>query len=67
MTTHASARTTISLKSRCRMTLPRGTQFVSYRVFSADGHPVGGSLVFSIGMSKGTVAARAEGTTGLAP
>lgn len=47
--------------------LPRGAQFVSYRVFSADGHPVGGSLVFSIGMSKGTVAARAEGTTGLAP
>jgi copper transport protein len=27
-----------------------GTQLVSYRVVSADGHPVGGSLVFSIGM-----------------
>jgi copper transport protein len=29
--------------------LPRGTQVVSYRIVSADGHPVGGSLVFSIG------------------
>jgi copper transport protein len=29
--------------------LPQGTQVVSYRVVSQDGHPVGGSLVFSIG------------------
>jgi len=29
--------------------LPQGTQIVSYRVVSQDGHPVGGSLVFSIG------------------
>ena len=29
--------------------LPRGTQLVSYRVISQDGHPVGGSMVFSIG------------------
>jgi copper transport protein len=29
--------------------LPRGTQVVSYRVISEDGHPVAGSLVFSIG------------------
>ena len=29
--------------------LPQGTQLVSYRVISADGHPVGGSMVFSIG------------------
>jgi len=35
--------------------LPRGTQVVSYRVFSADGHPVGGSLVFSLGMSANKV------------
>jgi copper transport protein len=47
--------------------LPRGAQFVSYRVFSADGHPVGGSLVFSIGMSKGAVTARTEGALGLGP
>jgi copper transport protein len=36
--------------------LPRGTQVVSYRVISADGHPVGGSLVFSIGAVTGTKA-----------
>jgi copper transport protein len=29
--------------------LPRGTQLISYRVISADGHPVAGSVVFSIG------------------
>src|ERR1700761_8903321 len=28
--------------------LPHGTQIVSYRIISADGHPVAGSLVFSI-------------------
>lgn len=34
--------------------LPRGTQVVSYRVISQDGHPVGGSLIFSIGSATGT-------------
>lgn len=29
--------------------LPRGTQIVSYRVVSQDGHPVSGSLTFSVG------------------
>jgi copper transport protein len=29
--------------------LPKGTQIVSYRVISADGHPVAGSITFSIG------------------
>jgi copper transport protein len=29
--------------------LPTGTQIVSYRVISADGHPVAGSITFSIG------------------
>jgi copper transport protein len=29
--------------------LPRGTQVVSYRVISQDGHPVAGSMLFSIG------------------
>ncbi|WP_027579185.1 copper resistance protein CopC [Bradyrhizobium sp. Ai1a-2] len=33
--------------------LPRGTQVVSYRVVSQDGHPIGGSLVFSIGAVTG--------------
>jgi copper transport protein len=31
--------------------LAQGTHLVSWRVVSADGHPVGGSLVFSIGAS----------------
>ncbi|MBV9457947.1 MAG: copper resistance protein CopC [Bradyrhizobium sp.] len=29
--------------------LPNGTQIVSYRVISADGHPVAGAITFSIG------------------
>jgi copper transport protein len=36
--------------------LPQGTQILSYRVISQDGHPVGGSLLFSIGaVTKGAV------------
>ena len=34
--------------------LPPGTQVVSYRVVSQDGHPVAGSLVFSIGFVTGS-------------
>ena len=37
--------------------LPRGTQVVSYRVVSADGHPVAGSLMFSIGAATAAAAA----------
>lgn len=33
--------------------LPRGTQVLSYRVVSEDGHPVAGSLIFSIGAATG--------------
>jgi copper transport protein len=33
--------------------LPRGTQVISYRVVSQDGHPVAGSLLFSIGVVTG--------------
>jgi copper transport protein len=33
--------------------LPQGTQVVSYRVVSEDGHPVAGSMVFSIGAVTG--------------
>jgi len=36
--------------------LPRGTQIVSYRVVSQDGHPVAGSVVFSIGVVTGGAA-----------
>ncbi|UPK32009.1 CopD family protein [Bradyrhizobium sp. 186] len=34
--------------------LPQGTAVVSYRVISQDGHPVGGSVIFSIGMPTAT-------------
>jgi copper transport protein len=34
--------------------LPRGSQIVSYRVISQDGHPVAGSVVFSIGAPSAT-------------
>ncbi len=36
--------------------LPQGTQVVSYRVISADGHPVAGSMAFSIGAVTGSAA-----------
>ena len=36
--------------------LPRGTQVISYRVISEDGHPVAGSMMFSIGAATGTSA-----------
>jgi copper transport protein len=36
--------------------LPRGTQVVSYRVISVDGHPVAGSMLFSIGAVTGAAA-----------
>ena len=34
--------------------LPRGSNVVSYRVVSQDGHPVAGSIVFSIGAATAT-------------
>jgi copper transport protein len=34
--------------------LPQGTAVLSYRVISQDGHPVAGSVIFSIGMPTGT-------------
>src|ERR1700733_820045 len=47
--------------------LARGAQFISYRVFSADGHPVGGSLTFSLGMPVGNAVARTDDDSRLAP
>ncbi len=38
-------------------TLEKGRYLVSYRVISADSHPVGGSYVFSVGVAGGAVAA----------
>ncbi|HVH02336.1 MAG TPA: copper resistance CopC family protein, partial [Amaricoccus sp.] len=46
--------------------LGTGTQVLSWRVVSADGHPVGGSLVFSIGARSGTARAFAASGAGLA-
>lgn len=46
--------------------LPRGTQVVSYRVISADGHPVAGSLVFSIGAVTGTAVEQPDTGYGIA-
>ncbi|WP_018320181.1 CopD family protein [Bradyrhizobium sp. WSM2793] len=40
--------------------LPEGTAVVSYRVISQDGHPVTGSVIFSIGMPTATKPAAAE-------
>ena len=40
--------------------LPRGTQIISYRVVSQDGHPVAGSLLFSIGVVTGGAAASGD-------
>jgi copper transport protein len=42
--------------------LPRGTQVLSYRVVSQDGHPVAGALVFSIGAVTGTAAPASAGS-----
>ncbi len=40
--------------------LRRGTHVLSWRVTSADGHPVGGSLVFSVGEASATPVAGAQ-------
>jgi copper transport protein len=47
--------------------LPQGTQVVSYRVISEDGHPVAGSIVFSIGAATGNAGAQtnADSVAGL--
>ncbi|MFK8250145.1 copper resistance CopC/CopD family protein [Ancylobacter terrae] len=41
--------------------LSQGTHVLSWRVISEDGHPVGGSVVFSIGSPSTTAPAAAEG------
>jgi copper transport protein len=43
--------------------LPAGAQVISYRVISADGHPVAGSIMFSIGMGKSAAAPAASDST----
>jgi copper transport protein len=48
--------TTVTVKPA---TLRRGTHVLSWRVISADGHPVGGSLMFSVGEASATPASGA--------
>ena len=48
------------------VTVPRlrqGSHVLSWRVVSADGHPIGGSYVFSIGTASGTSLAASGNTT----
>ncbi len=40
--------------------LPQGTQLISYRVVSQDGHPVGGTIMFSVGAPTRAAAARTQ-------
>ncbi|WP_246801101.1 copper resistance CopC/CopD family protein [Bradyrhizobium genosp. L] len=42
--------------------LPEGTQVVSYRIVSQDGHPVAGSLLFSIGVVTGSAVPAGDDT-----
>jgi copper transport protein len=55
----ASGGATISIDMPSDLAI--GTHVLSWRVVSADGHPIGGSLVFSIGQITGSVAAGPEG------
>jgi len=48
-------------------TLARGSYLVTWRVVSADTHPVHGALVFSIGTGAGAAAIAAQGGGGQAP
>lgn len=41
--------------------LPRGTQVLSWRVVSTDGHPIGGTLIFSVGEVTGAAVADVAG------
>lgn len=43
---------------------PRGTYLVSYRVISADGHPIGGAFSYSVGERSTTPTLGDEGTGG---
>jgi len=52
-----------SLVLSLRQNLPAGRYVVSYRVVSADSHPVGGSFVFAVGMPTMTDASAAGAET----
>lgn len=44
--------------------LPRGAYLVSFRVISADSHPVGGSFGFAVGAGQGAAAPAADAAAG---
>jgi copper transport protein len=52
----ASENSTVTVRPKA---LKRGTHVLSWRVTSADGHPVGGSLTFSVGEASATPVAGA--------
>lgn len=60
--TQSGATTTIELPEG----LVTGTHVLSWRVASTDGHPIGGSLIFSIGNITGTGAAVVSGDRAVA-
>lgn len=57
----ATGGTTVTV--RAPTGLARGTHVLSYRVVSTDGHPIGGSLLFSIGEATGAHSAPAADAT----
>lgn len=57
--TTGGATTTISLPPE----LKTGTHVLSWRVVSADGHPIAGSLLFSIGQASGAAGLTTSGNT----
>jgi copper transport protein len=60
-----------SVEDGLRLELPaqkaQGTYALSWRVTSADGHPVGGTLLFSVGAASRQAGAAAPAASGLAP
>ena len=50
-----------TLTVRLPRPLPEGTHLLSWRVTSADGHPVGGSIVFSVGRATAAPALSVSG------
>ena len=50
-----------TLTVRLPRPLPQGTHLLSWRVTSADGHPVGGSIVFSVGRATAAPALSVSG------
>jgi copper transport protein len=64
ITPHAVVADNATVTITAPPTLQQGTHVLSWRVISADGHPVGGSLIFSIGSPSAQPAAGAESLAG---